>query len=72
MNRQRALNTIGEWVLRADSGEGTQFDHVGTGVQFFTGEAEFVSIRALSNAPVHPTLEDVQWIRYTYNSTFTQ
>lgn len=72
VNRQRALNTIGEWVLRADSGEGTQFDHVGTGVQFFTGEAEFVSIRALSNAPVHPTLEDVEWIRHTYNSTFTQ
>ena len=45
MNRKRALNTIGEWVLKADAGEGTQFDHVGTGVQFFTGEAEFVSIR---------------------------
>ena len=63
VNRERADNTIGDWVIKVHAGGPIQFDHVGTGRQFFLGLAEFDAIRALAKAPVHPTLEKMKQIR---------
>lgn len=68
VNRERAGNTIGEWVIKLHASGHLQFDHVGTGVQFFLGLEEFNAIRALAKAPLHPTVEQVTKMRNDYGS----
>jgi len=63
VNRQSAVSSFGEWIIRLHASGHLQFDHVNTGVQFFTGTAEFDAIRALSKAPVHQTTSDVTHIK---------
>ena len=63
VNRERAVNTIGEWVIKLHASGALQFDHVNTGKQFFLGYEEFDAIRALSKASVFPTLEEVAKMR---------
>lgn len=67
VNRERAGNTIGEWVIKLHASIAVQFDHVDTGVQFFVGTAEFDAIRALAHAPVHPTVEKVSQLREDFS-----
>ena len=67
VNRERADNTIGEWVIKLHAGGTVQFDHVGTGVQFFLGTNEFRAIRALARGPVHPTVQQVTYLRDSYD-----
>ena len=69
VNRERADNTIGDWVIKVHASVGTQYDHVGTGRQFFLGTEEFNSIRALANASVHPTVEEVGQIRESFGNS---
>ena len=45
-----------------------QYDHVGSGRQFYLGLEEFNAIRALAQAPVHPSTSDVSQIRIDYGS----
>lgn len=68
VNRERADNTIGEWVIKLHASGHLQFDHVGTGVQFFLGLEEFNAIRALAKAPLHPTVDQVTKMRNDYGS----
>lgn len=68
VNRERAGNTIGEWVIKLHASGHLQFDHVGTGVQFFLGLEEFNAIRALAKAPLHPTVDQVTQMRKAYGS----
>jgi surface protein len=58
VNRESAGNSFGEWVIKLHASGAAQFDHVGTGRQFFLGLAEFAAIRELADAPVHQTLQD--------------
>lgn len=68
VNRERADNTIGDWVIKVHASGHLQYDHVGTGRQFFLGYEEFKAIRALAKAPVHPTVEQVTQMRKDYGS----
>ncbi|MBO4754371.1 MAG: hypothetical protein J5543_07230 [Bacteroidales bacterium] len=68
VNRERAANTIGEWVIKVHASGMLQYDHVGTGRQFFLGIEEFDAIRALAKAPVHPTKEQVSQMRTDFGS----
>jgi hypothetical protein len=68
VNRERAGNTIGDWVIKLHASGYLQYDHVGSGRQFYLGLEEFNAIRALANAPLHPTKEDVSNIRTEYGS----
>ena len=68
VNRERAGNTIGEWVIKLHASGHLQFDHVGTCVQFFLGLEEFNAIRALAKAPLHPTVDQVTQMRKAYGS----
>lgn len=68
VNRERAWNTIGDWVIKVHASGHLQYDHVGSGRQFYLGLEEFNAIRALANAPVHPTKEQVSQIRTEYGS----
>ena len=58
-NRESARNSFPSWVIRLHASGVEQFDHVGTGVQFFTGTAKDAAIRILSGAPVQQTEETV-------------
>lgn len=68
VNRERARNTIGDWVVKVHASGYLQYDHVGSGRQFYLGLEEFNAIRALAKAPVHPTKEQVSQIRTEYGS----
>ena len=68
VNRERAWNTIGDWVIKVHASGHLQYDHVGSGRQFYLGLEEFNAIRALAKAPVHPTKEQVSQIRTDYGS----
>ncbi len=61
-NRQRAWNTINDWVIKIKaSGE----DHVDEGKNFYFWSADKIDrcIRALGEAPIHQTKEDVLTMR---------
>ena len=45
-----------------------QYDHVGTGRQFYLGYEEFDAIRALAKAPLHPTVDQVTQMRIDHGS----
>lgn len=62
VNRESAKNSYSDWVIRLHAGGTVQYDHVGTGRQFFLGTAEFDAIRALAKAPIHQTTSDVDAI----------
>ena len=68
VNRERAGNTIGDWVIKLHASGYLQYDHVGSGRQFYLGLEEFNAIRALAQAPVHPSTSDVSQIRIDYGS----
>ena len=68
VNRERAGNTIGDWVIKLHASGYLQYDHVGSGRQFYLGLEEFNAIRALAQAPVHPSTSDVSNIRTEYGS----
>ena len=69
VNRQSAWNSFGPWIIGLSAGAGTQYDHVTTGMQFFTGTAEFAAIRALSNAPLVQTPDIVRTIESQIGSS---
>lgn len=58
VNRESAGNSFGEWVIKLHASGAIQFDHVGTGTQFFLGTAECAAIRQLSSAPLVQTIDD--------------
>ena len=66
VNRQSASNRLGAWVIKVKAGSGIQYDHVGTGRQFFLGSEEKYAVISLAHAPLHPTMADVQYIRDNY------
>lgn len=57
-NRESAGNSFGQWVIKLHASGASQYDHVGTGRQFYLGIAEFAAIRQLAKAPVHQTMQD--------------
>ncbi len=68
VNRERANNTIGDWVIKVHASGKKHYDHVGTGRQFFLGLEEFKAIRKLAKAPLHPSVDDVSQMRSDYGS----
>ena len=57
VNRQSALNSLGNWVVQLHASGVWQFNHEGSGRQFFLGSAEFDAIRELSKLPVRQTIQ---------------
>ena len=57
VNRESAGNSFGQWVIKLHASGAIQFDHVGTGRQFYLGTAEAEAIRMLSKAPVNQTIQ---------------
>ena len=66
VNRESAGNSLGEWVIKVKAGVGIQYDHVGTGTQFFLGTEEKQAVNVLANAPLHQTIEDARRIKAHY------
>ena len=70
VNRESAGNALGEWVIKLHASVGSaQFDHVGTGREFFVGTEEPNAIRALSDMPYYQTLDDVRNLKDNYNQS---
>lgn len=63
VNRQSAYNSFPDWVIKLHASGTWQFDHVGTGRQFYLGTEEAEAIRVLSKAPVHQTTATVANIK---------
>ncbi len=63
VNRESAGNSFGQWVIKLHAGGIEQFDHVGTGRQFYLGTAEFEAIRQLAKAPVHQNIQNAIALR---------
>lgn len=57
VNRQSALNSLGDWVVQLHASGVWQYDHVGSGRQFYLGTAEFDAIRAVAKLPVIQTTQ---------------
>lgn len=69
-NRQSVSNAFGSWVIKLHASfGGLQFDHVGTGIQYFMGTNETNAVKALGVAPYHQTLQDVNDIRGSFSSS---
>lgn len=63
-NRERATFTLGnDWVIELQASGDVQYDHVGTGTQFFLGTEEFNAIRKLAYANVHQTVYEVSQMK---------
>lgn len=68
-NRHSASEAFGSWVIKLHASFGSaQFDHIGTGVQYFMGTSETNSIEALAGAPIHQTIQDAINIRNSFSS----
>lgn len=68
-NRQSAGEAFGDWVIKLHASFGSmQFDHIGTGVQYFMGTSESNSIEALAGAPIHQTTQDALNIKNSFSS----
>lgn len=67
VNRQSAYNSFPDWAIKLHASGMWQFDHVGTGRQFYTGTEEAAAIRILSNAPIHQTTATVANIKDNMN-----
>ena len=46
-----------------------QFDHIGSGIQFFMGTNEGKAIEALAGAPIHQTIQDAINLRNNFSSS---
>ena len=57
VNRRSALNSLGDWVVQLHASGVWQYDHVGSGRQFYLGTAEFDAIRAVAKLPVIQTTQ---------------
>ena len=69
-NRQSVSNAFGSWVIKLHASFGDmQFDHVGTGIQYFMGTNETNAVKALGVAPYHQTIQDVINIRNEFSSS---
>ena len=61
---------LGEWVIKLHASLGDlQFDHIGTGREFFVGTEEPNAIRALAGMHYHQTLSDVLTMKSNYNQS---
>ena len=70
VNRASAGNALGEWVIKLHASLGDlQFDHIGTGREFFVGTEEPNAIRALAGMHYHQTLSDVLTMKSNYNQS---
>lgn len=70
VNRETAGNALGQWVIKLHASVGSvQFDHVGTGREFFAGTEENNAIRALAGMSYHQTLSDVINVKNNYNQS---
>lgn len=70
VNRESAGNALGEWVIKLHASLGSvQFDHVGTGREFFIGSEEPNAIRALAGMSFHQTLDDVRELKNNYDQS---
>ena len=70
VNRETAGNALGQWVIKLHASVGgIQFDHVGTGREFFAGTEENNAIRALAGMSYHQTLNDVLTVKNNYNQS---
>ena len=68
VNRAIAANTFGDWVIKLHASLGSaQFDHIGTGREFFIGTEEPKAIRALAGLDYHQTLDDVRAMKDNYD-----
>ena len=68
-NRQSAGVAFGDWVIKLHASYGDlQFDHFGTGVQFFMGTSESNAIEALAGAPIHQTIQDAINLKNNFSS----
>ena len=70
VNRESAGNSFGEWVIKLHASGAIQFDHIGTGTQFFLGTAECAAIRQLSSAPLVQTIDDANSMKDDINTGF--
>ena len=69
-NRQSASYAFGSWVIKLHASFGDlQFDHVGTGVQYFMGTNETNAVEALAGAPIHQTIQDAINLRSYFSSS---
>ena len=69
-NRECAAYAFGNWVIKLHASFGDlQFDHVGTGVQYFMGTSEENAIEALAGAPIHQTIQDAINLRNQFSSS---
>ena len=70
LNRQSASYAFGSWVIKLHASFGDlQFDHVGTGVQYFMGTNETNAVEALAGAPIHQTIQDAINLRSYFSSS---
>ena len=69
-NRESASYAFGSWVIKLHASFGDlQFDHVGTGVQYFMGTNETNAVEALAGAPYHQTIQDAINLRNNFSSS---
>ena len=70
VNRESAGHALGEWVIKLHASVGSiQFDHVGTGREFFVGTEENNAIRALADMPYQQTIDDVRELKNNYSQS---
>lgn len=69
-NRECAAYVFGSWVIKLHASFGDmQFDHVGSGVQYFMGTSEENAIKALAGAPFHQTIQDAINLKNSFSSS---
>ena len=69
INRECAAFAFGSWVIKLHASFGNmQFDHIGSGIQFFMGTNEGKAIEALAGAPIHQTIQDAINLRNGFSS----
>jgi hypothetical protein len=69
INRECAAYIFGSWVIKLHASFGDmQFDHIGSGIQFFLGTNEGKAIEALAGAPIHQTIQDAINLRNGFSS----
>jgi hypothetical protein len=70
INRECAAYAFGSWVIKLHASFGDmQFDHIGSGIQFFMGTNEGKAIEALAGAPIHQTIQDALNLRNNFSSS---
>lgn len=70
LNRESVVKAFGDWTIQLHASiSGMQFDHIGTGVQFFTGTSEPKAVKIMAGAPVHQTTQDVINLKSQFSSS---